>query len=210
MEIISSLIPLFIIISIVFSIVNKAKQAQNKSANKGSAAQNTQTRSSSLQEIIRRQIEEQRNAVSGTPPQSAAQPPKPEPVDFSDGKYAKPNAPTEKRYREGEALNRKTLEGTPVEMQRHSHDAHIGGSYNEGDALNRSTLEGSPIFEYEDKFDLDEEVKVSRRGKRAPSKKKSTGSRYKLESLKFDTNGIVNGIIMSEILSKRGGRRAIR
>ena len=82
MEIISSLIPLFIIISIIFSIVSKAKQSQNKSVKKGPAAQNTQTRSSSLQEIIRRQIEEQRNAASGIPPQSAVPPPKPEPVDF--------------------------------------------------------------------------------------------------------------------------------
>ena len=209
MEIISSLIPLFIIISIVFSIVSKAKQAQSKSARKGPVT-HTQAKSSSLQEIIRRQIEEQRNAVSGTPPKSAVQPPKPEQVDFSAGKYARPNAPADSRYSEGDTLNRKTLEGAPVEMQRHSHDAHIGISYNEGDALNRSTLEGSPVLEYEDKFSLDETAKVSRTAKKATKAKKQALLNSGTVAFRIDQKSIVNGIIMSEILTKRGGRRAAR
>ena len=95
-------------------------------------------------------------------------------------------------------------------MQRHSHDAHPGGSYNEGDALNRYSLEGAPIFEYEDKFTLDETAKVTRRGKSSQKSKKQAGSKAVLKKLEITPNSIVNGIIMAEVLGSRGGRRAAR
>lgn len=205
MGIISSLIPILVIISIIFSIVSKAKQAQNKSSKTGPAAKNTQVKSSSLQEIIRRQIEEQRTAVSGISSQSAAQS-KPVQAGFP----GRENPPADRRYSEGDAINRQTLEGTPVEMQRHSHNAHIGGSYNEGDALDRYSLEGSPIFEYEDKFSLDERAKVTKRGKKAPKSKKQAGSKNRFKKLEITQDSVVNGIIMSEILGSRGGRRAAK
>ncbi len=226
MEIISRLIPLFVIISIIFSIINKAKQTQNKSSNASSSAGSSPKKSLSLQEIIRQQIEEQRNAMVGVKNQSVSPTPKPqpEPQKMGEGNITNLNSlenrPTEmqphshdahlnKPYNEGEKLNRQTLEGVPTEMQRHAHKAHIGISYNEGDALDRYSLEGSPITEYEDKFDLDEVSKVSRADKKSTKPKKQALSRGEFRSLKINRVSVVNGIIMSEILNKRGGRRAL-
>ena len=207
MEFISSLIPLFVIISIVISIVSKAKQAQNKtSVKKPTQAQSagSQSRGLSLQEMIRQQIEEQRNAASptGIPPAAAKPEPKraPEPV-FDRTLTSIPKM----RYNEGDTLNRSTLEGTPVEMQRHSHNAHPGGSYNEGDPLDRYSLESSPILDYEDKFDLDVAASASRRGK-STAKKKPQNTKSGPVKLKFDQNGIVNGIIMSRYSLKEAAK----
>jgi hypothetical protein len=158
--------------------------------------------------MIRQQIEEQRNAASptGVPPQA-----KPEPARAQENVFDRTATTIPKtRYNEGDALNRRTLEGTSLEMKRHSHDAHPGGSYNEGDPLDRYSMKSSPILEYEDKFDLDVAISASRRGK-STAKKKSRGvGACGPTRLRFDNNGIVNGIIMSEILTKRGGKRAIR
>ncbi len=212
MEFISSLIPLFIIISIVFSIVNKAKQAQTKKpGTKPTSVQSAsaQSRGQSLQEMIRQQIDEQRNAASstGVPP---APKPKPEPRPVPEPVFDR-TATTipQTRYSEGDPLKRSTLEGTSMEMKRHSHDAHPGGSYNEGDPLKRYSMESSPILDYEDKFDLDVAAIASRRGKNIAKKKSKKEIAGNPVNLRFDGKGIVQGIIMSEILSKRGGK-AIR
>ena len=210
MEIISSLIPLFIIISIVFSIINKAKQAQNKSSNTRPSAGNTQSKNLSLQDIIRQQIQEQKNAVLGNTPQNTVQPPKPVQVVLPEVKYAKPNPIEKQKYREGDALKRGTLEGVPTEMQRHAHKVHIGGSYNEGDPLDRGTFKDSPLTEYEDKFDLDEISKASRKTKKATRAKRQALVQSGTVEFKIDKKSVVNGIIMSEILNKRGGRRALK
>ena len=210
MEFISGLIPLFIIISIIVSIVSKAKQAQSKTPVKRptqTPGAGSQSRGLSLQEMIRQQIEEQRNAASptGVPPA-----PKPEPSPAQKPAFDRTLTSIPKtRYSEGDTLNRSTLEGTPVEMQRHSHNAHPGGSYNEGDALDRYSLEGS-LLDYEDKFDLDVAASASRRGKSTAKKKSPSGKSGGVSKLKFDGNGIVSGIIMSEILTRRGGKRAVR
>jgi hypothetical protein len=209
MEFISSLIPLLIVVSIVVSIVSKAKQAQNKQAAKNTAAKGSATRSPSLQEIIRQQIEEQRKAASSSFAQPAAQqPPKPQQVDFAGGKFDKLTSMEQQRYKEGDAIYRSTLEGISSEMKRHSHDAHEGGSYNEGDPLNRQTLEGFPLSDYEDSFDLDVAIQASRKGK--STSKNQTATKSRAVSLKINSSSIVNGIIMSEILNKRGGKRALR
>lgn len=215
MENISSLIPLFVIISIVFSIISKAKQNQKKSSNTSSSAGGSQKRSLSLQEIIRRQIEEQKKAMNTSFGQQSA---KPEPTAYSSSQE---NTPTEmqsssrdahlnKHYNEGDALNRGSLEGVPTEMQRHSHNAHPGGSYNEGDALKRSSLEGKPILENKDDIDAFEATKVSRIKRKTTKPKRNSLSKSSTIAFKLNRNSIINGIIMSEILTKRGGKRAER
>ncbi len=223
MDFLENIIPLLIVVSIIVSIVNKAKKAQGKTTGNTTASKPSQTTASSankvqtLQEIIRQQIEEQRNAVTGQKnvsavPKSTAQKPY-----IGEGNYTSPasleNTPVEMQrhshnahggrpsYNEGDALNRTSLENTPVEMQRHSHRAHGGRpSYNEGDALNRKTLEGQPN-------ELDKITSVSKRTKKASTGKNKSSKSF---DFKINQNSIVSGIIMSEILNSRGGRKASR
>ncbi|MCK5128231.1 MAG: hypothetical protein KAQ68_00150 [Clostridiales bacterium] len=218
-DIFSNLVPLLVVISIVFSLVNKAKKAKEKAAKKQGTVNHSKTASpSSLKDFILKQIEEQKASMRA---QSA---PVTKPKDtkawvYGEGKTLE-GSPTEMQrhahnahlggsYNEGDALNRKTLEGTPTEMQKHAH----GGRFNEGDSLNRKTLEGvrvegmSSYKVFEDNYDK-EVFKISKVEKRIrkPKTRTHTGGEYK--ALKLNRESIVNGIIMSEVLNKRGGRRA--
>ena len=224
-DFLSGLIPLFFIVSIIFSIINKAKKSQSNTSKTHSVSSTNKSAGQSLQDIIRQQIEEQKQAAMGmkAKPQNVQSVPKPEPVSFSEGNYVNraslENKPTEMQrhshnvhiggsYNEGDALNRTTLEGELTEMQRHAHKVHPGGSYNEGDALNRYSLEGIPVEEYEDKFDLDEVSRVSKSAKKGTKMSRQALSKSGTLEFKLDRKTVVNGIIMSEILNKRGGRRA--
>jgi hypothetical protein len=192
----SSIIPILVIISIIAKIIDSAKKNQQKS-DKETKQLNNQPQS--LQSLIREQVShhkdvllEQFNSITNVDNQSV-------------------------RYKEGDKLNRNTLEGTPVENRRYTDSAHIGGRYNEGDKLDRNTLEGITLegnLAYGEgsmslaTLDLDnKEVLSAKRIKKAKvsKPKKYVGLSY--EGLKFDRNNIVNGIIMAEVLTKRGGRR---
>lgn len=229
MEIISSLIPLFVVISIIFSIINKAKKAQEKNAKKQSGNKITSSKKyQPLLEVIRQQMEEQKQTMKTpfTPPitqQKAT--PQMQQTRYNEGNVANSRSlegtPTEMQrhahnahiggsYNEGDALNRRTLENKPVEMQRHSHNAHVGGSYNEGDSLNRDTLEGTLIFDNMENYDSNEIAYAEKSQRKTKKPKKILQSTGEFRELKLNRNSIVNGIIMSEILNKRGGKRAIR
>ncbi len=211
----SNIIPIIILISVIASIVNKSKKAKEKQtkSQQGNAKSPT-----SIREIILQQIEQQKKAIQpqATPVQKPVEQKKPM---YSGGSLE--GAPTEMQrhahkghlggaYNEGDALNRSTLENTPTEMQRHTHEGHIGGAYNEGDELNRSTLEGMnqeglASHDVFDNVDTEPDVsKVHRKVKR-PRTGKLSGGYYK--ALKMNRSSIVNGIIMAEVLNKRGGRR---
>jgi len=224
MEFISSLIPLFVILSIIISIVNKAKKTKGNTSNTATArSANTSQKYQSLKEAIMQQIQAQKNAANPQPskpqPQQMSQP------RFGEGNYTNlnslENTPVEqqkhahnahlnKSYNEGESLNRKTLENVPTEMQRHAHKDHVGGSYNEGDALNRGSLEGVPLAIDMDSFDDQEVLSAKKIAKRINKPKRSLNATGEFRALKMNRNSIVNGIIMSEILNSRGGRKATK
>ncbi len=200
MDIFENLIPLLIIVSIVFSIIGKAKKVQGKSSNNSSAtaSSSSQNKVQSLQDIIRQQIEEQKNAVKPVPPKTTH-------PAFQHKSPKQPNQPPKPTtFGEGQIREFSSLENTPVEMQRHSHNAHGGRpSYNEGDPLNRKSLEGQPNI-------LDVASLVTRRGKKATKNNKQALSKSGNINFKINTESVVNGIIMSEILNKRGGRRTLK
>lgn len=200
----SAIIPLLIAISVVSSIVSNIKKNQQKSNKGHKEAPKSQQ---SLRELMREQVLQQGGILKD---------------QFNN--IVNLEEPKNTRYREGDKLNRKTLEGTPVEHQRHSHNAHIGGSYNEGDKLNRDTLEGITLeggFSYgEDDMSLDaldvdnsDVLSVQRAKKSARKPRKSlqySGGGSHFRELKMNRDSIVTGVIMSEILEKRGGRRSVR
>ena len=218
----SNIIPLLIIISIIFSIVNKSKKASQKSAE--SQATNSSAKPASIREIILQQIEAQKVAMQSQTKaeQKPVVPTAPTPV-YGEGKSLE-GTPTEMQrhshnahinesYNEGDALNRTTLENVPTEMQKYTNAGRVGGSYNEGDVLNRKTLEGvglEGLASHNTFNDLSVELDVGKVEKRIrrPKVNRLSGGDYK--ALKLNRDSIVNGIIMTEVLNKRGGRRQVR
>jgi hypothetical protein len=185
----SSIIPIIVLISIIAKIIDATKKNQQKS-DKGIKQSNN--RQQSLQSLIRDQVTQHKDSL----------------LDQFNNIANFDNDNT--RYKEGDKLNRNTLEGTPVEHQSHERN---GKSYNEGDKLHRDTLEGITLEDIEDSMSLDalnlddsDVLKVSKIRKSKTNKpKKHVGASYR--GLKLNQENIVNGIIISEVLVKRGGRR---
>ena len=197
----STLIFIFFAISIIARIINAAKkqQAKQNTQNQGKAGP-VQQMHSRLQDTLRQQAAGyQQNKRTTTQAQTAV--PKPE---------TKPMMDT--RYREGGRLNRPSLEGAKVEGHRvegHVVEGHkVEGRndyYKHPSAASPHRIEQVAIESSMGDEHAGEGCKTHYRIRRKSIKTRKAAGR----KLAMNKDMVINGIIMSEILTRREGRRNV-